>query len=79
MKDNDRYRKEYSTYTYSDIPDYGYDDNKTNFVEEIEIINIIDDIESRIKDIEDLLKPIEGLSEINEIKEKVKILVEMVY
>ena len=79
MRDNDRYRKEYSTYTYNDMSDYGYDDNKTNFVEENEIIKIIDDIESRIKDIEDLLKPIKGLSEIDEIKEKVEILVVIVY
>ena len=79
MIDNDRYRKEYSTYTYSNMSDYGYDDNKTNFVEENEIIKIIDDIENRIKDIKDLLKPIKGLSEIDEIKEKVEILVEMIY
>ena len=76
---NDRYRNEYSTLTYSDMTDYGYDDNKTNFIDESELKNILDDIESRIKDIDDLLEPIEGLEEINEIKIKVQELVDMIY
>lgn len=79
MYNSNRYRNNYSTYAYSEMTDYGFDNDKTRFVEEDEVIKMIDDFETKIKEIESLLDPIEGLSEIEDIKVKVKELVNLVY
>jgi hypothetical protein len=74
-----RYRNNYNTFVYSEMLDYGFDNDKSKFIEEDEVIKMIDDFETKIKEIESLLDPIEGLSEIEDIKIKVKELVDLVY
>ena len=67
-----KYRKEATDgYFYSDLVDYGYDDNKEELVPESTVKSVIDDIESDVNEIVGMLESIKGLSEIEEIKEKV--------
>ncbi len=66
-------------YAYADLADYGYDDNKENLIPESTVKSVIDDIESDVNEIEDLLDEIKGLTEIDEIKEKISILSERLY
>lgn len=66
-------------YTYTDLAEYGYDDNKENLIPESTVKSVIDDIESDVNEIRDLLDEIKGLTEIDEIKEKVSILSERLY
>ena len=73
MADNrSKYRKEATDgYLYSDLVDYGYDDNKEELIPESTVKSVIDDIESDVNEIVGMLESIKGLSEIEEIKEKV--------
>ena len=73
MADNrSKYRKEATDgYFYSDLVDYGYDDNKEELIPESTVKSVIDDIESDVNEIVGMLESIKGLSEIEEIKEKV--------
>ena len=67
-----KYRKEaLDGYTYNDLIDYGYDDNKENLIPESTVKSVIDNIESDVNEIVGMLESIKGLSEIEEIKEKV--------
>lgn len=58
-------------YTYSDLAEYGFDDNKENLIPESTVKSVIDDIESDINEIRAMLDNIKGLSEIDEAKEKI--------
>ncbi len=66
-------------YVYADLAEYGYDDNKENLIPESTVKSVIDDIESDVNEIEDLLDEIKGLTEIDEVKEKVSALSEKLY
>ena len=81
MADNrSKYRKEATDgYFYSDLIDYGYDNNKEELVPQSTIESVINDIESDVDEIEALLDNISGLTEIEEIKDKVKELAEKLY
>lgn len=75
-----KYRKEATDgYFYSDLVDYGYDDNKEELIPQSTVENVINDIESDVDEIEALLDNISGLTEIEEIKDKVKELAEKLY
>lgn len=80
MNNVSKYRKEATdSYTYNDLVNYGFDDNKTELVPVNEVENVIDQIESDVKEITSLLDDIKGLSEIEEIKEKLNSLEEKLY
>lgn len=57
-------------FTYNDLVNYGYDKNNIDLIPIDEVNTVIDCIESDIKEINGLLESINGLSEIDEIKEK---------
>lgn len=70
MNYNYREQTENLRCTYEDIiNDENYKDKV--FVELSDVIAAIDYIESDVNDILRLLEPIEGLSEINEVKDKI--------
>lgn len=70
--DISKYRNEaLDGYTYNDLIEYGYDDNKENLIPESTVKSVIDNIESDVNVIRDMLEGIRGLSEIEEIKEMV--------
>ena len=70
--DISKYRNEaLDGYTYNDLIEYGYEDNKENLIPESTVKSVIDDIESDVNEIRDMLEGIRGLSEIEEIKEMV--------
>ena len=70
--DISKYRNEaLDGYTYNDLIEYGYDDNKENLIPESTVKIVIDNIESDVNVIRDMLEGIRGLSEIEEIKEMV--------
>lgn len=70
MNYNYREQTENLRFTYEDIiNDENYKDKI--FVELSDVIATIDYIESDVNDILRLLEPIEGLSEINEVKDKI--------
>ena len=70
--DISKYRNEaLDGYTYNDLIEYGYDDNKENLIPESTVKNVIDNIKSDVNVIRDMLEGIRGLSEIEEIKEMV--------
>lgn len=72
MSDVSKYRnKALDGYTYNDLIEYGYDDNKEDLIPESTVKGVIDNIESDVNVIRDMLGSIKGLSEIEEIKEKV--------
>ena len=80
MHDARKYRnKALDGYTYNDLIEYGYDDNKENLIPESTVRAVIDDIESDVNVIRDLLEGIRGLSEIEEIKEMVNNLSRKLY
>ena len=80
MSDVSKYRnKALDGYTYNDLIEYGYDDNKENLIPESTVKSVIDDIESDVNEIEALLDSISGLTEVDEIKDKVKELAEKLY
>lgn len=80
MANMSKYRNEITDgYLYTDLTEYGYDDNKENLIPESTVKNVIDDIESDVNEIRDLLDGIKGLTEIDEIKEKVSTLSEKLY
>ena len=71
MSEASKYRNEaLDGYTYNDLIEYGYDDNKENLIPESTVKSVIDDIESDVNEIMGMLESIKGLSEIEEIKEK---------
>ena len=72
MSEASEYRnKALDGYTYNDLIEHGYDDNKENLIPESTVKSVIDDIESDVNEIVGMLESIKGLSEIEEIKEKV--------
>lgn len=72
MSDVSKYRnRALDGYTYNDLIEYGYDNNKENLIPESTVKSVIDDIESDVNEIVGMLESIKGLSEIEEIKEKV--------
>ena len=72
MSDASKYRNEaLDGYTYNDLIEYGYDDNKENLIPESTVKGVIDDIESDVNESVAMLESINRLSEIEEIKEKV--------
>ena len=78
--DISKYRNEaLDGYTYNDLIEYGYDDNKENLIPESTVKSVIDNIESDVNVIIDMLEGIRGLSEIEEIKEMVNNLSEKLY
>ena len=80
MSDASKYRnKALDGYTYNDLIEYGYDDNKENLIPESTVKSVIDNIESDVNVIRDMLEGIRGLSEIEEIKEMVNNLSEKLY
>lgn len=80
MSDVSKYRnRALDGYTYNDLIEYGYDDNKENLVPESTVKSVIDNIESDINEIMGMLENIKGLSEIEEIKEKVDELSDKLY
>lgn len=80
MSDVSKYRNNaLDGYTYNDLIEYGYDDNKENLIPESAVKSVIDAIESDVNEIVGMLENIKGLSEIEEIKEKVDELSEKLY
>lgn len=80
MNDISKYRnKALDGYTYNDLIEYGYDDNKENLIPESTVKAVIDDIESDVNVIIDLLEGIRGLSEIEEINKMINNLSEKLY
>lgn len=78
--DISKYRNEaLDGYTYNDLVNYGYDDNKEDLIPESVVKSVIDNIESDVNVIRDMLDGIRGLSEIEEIKEMVNNLSEKLY
>lgn len=72
MSNMSKYRNEaLDGYTYNDLVNYGYDDGKEELIPESTVKSVIDDIESDVNEIMSMLEDIKGLSEIEEIKEKV--------
>lgn len=64
---------------YSDLVDAGFDNNKEELIPKNVVSEIIDDIELEINDIIHNLESISGLTEIDEIKEKIYKLSEKLY
>lgn len=80
MNNISKYRNEaLDGYTYNDLVEYGYDDNKENLIPESSVKSVIDDIESDVNEIRDMLDSINGLSEIEEIKDRINELSEKLY
>lgn len=80
MSNISKYRNEaLDGYTYNDLIEYGYDDNKENLIPESTVKSVIDNIESDVNEIMGMLENIKGLSEIEEIKEKVDELSDKLY
>lgn len=72
MRDSSKYRNAaLDGYTYSDLTEYGFDDNKENLIPENTVKSVIDNIESDVNEIRDILDGIKRLSEIDEAKEKI--------
>lgn len=80
MNDIGKYRNEaLDGYTYNDLVNYGYDDEKEDLIPKSVVENVIDNIECDINEIKNMLVCIEGLSEVDEIKEKLNELSEKLY
>lgn len=72
LRDSNKYRNDaLDGYTYNDLAKYGFDDNKENLIPESTVKTVIDNIESDINEIRGMLDDIKGLSEIEEVKEKI--------
>ena len=75
-----KYRKTATDgFTYNDLVNYGYDNGKEDLIPVGTVIDVLDCIESDIRDISYLLNKIEGLSEIDEVKNKLTALEEKLY
>ena len=80
MSDISKYRNEaLDGYTYDDLSEYGFDNNKENLIPESNVESVIDDIESDVNEIRDMIDDIKGLSEIDEVKEKISSLSQKLY
>lgn len=80
LRDTSKYRNDaLDGYTYSDLSEYGYDDNKEILIPENTVKSVIDDIESDVNEIRDLLDDIKGLTKIDEIKGKISSLSQKLY
>lgn len=66
-------------YTYNDLEEYGYDDNKEILIPKSIVESVIDKIESDVNEIRDLIDEIKGLTEIDEIKDKISLLSRKLY
>lgn len=66
-------------FTYDDLINYGYDDGKEDLIPVSTVENVLDAIESDVKDLSYLLSKIEGLSEIDEVKDRLEVLEEKLY
>lgn len=72
MRDSSKYRNAaLDGYTYSDLAEYGFDENKEKLIPESTVKGVIDEIESDVNEIRDMLDDINGLSEIDDVKEKI--------
>ena len=59
MSDVSKYRnRALDGYTYNDLIEYGYDDNKENLIPESTVKSVIDDIESDVNEIVGMLESI---------------------
>lgn len=80
MIESSKYRNDaLDGYTYSDLAEYGYDDNKEILIPESTVKSVIDDIESDVNEIRDLLDDIKGLIEIDDVKDKISSLSQKLY
>lgn len=66
-------------FTYNDLVNYGYDNGKEDLIPVSTVTDILDSIESDVKDLSYLLSKIEGLSEIDEVKDRLEVLEEKLY
>ena len=55
---------------YSELKEYGYDDEKEFLIPESSVVQTLNLIESDLNEIADMLSDIYGLSEIDVVKEK---------
>lgn len=80
MRESRKYRNDaLDGYIYSDLAEYGYDDNKEILIPGSTVKSVIDDIESNVNEIRDLLDDIKGLTEIDEVKDKISSLSQKLY
>ena len=80
MSDIGKYRNEaLDGYTYNDLINYGFDDSKEDLIPKSVVENVIDNTQCDINEIKNMLVCIEGLSEVDEIKEKLNELSEKLY
>lgn len=80
MREVSKYRNEaLDGYTYDDLAEYGYANNKESLIPESIIESVINDIESDVNEIRNMLDDIKGLSEIDEVKEKLSSLSQKLY
>ena len=66
-------------FTFNDLANYGYDNGKEDLIPVSMVNDVLDAIESDVRDIFHLLDRIKGLSEIEEIKDKVEDLEQKLY
>ena len=66
-------------FTFNDLVNYGYDNGKEDLIPVSMVNDVLDAIESDVRDIFHLLDRIKGLSEIEEIKDKVEDLEQKLY
>lgn len=75
-----KYRKEATDgFTFNDLVNYGYDNGKEDLIPVSMVNDVLDAIESDVRDIIHLLSGIKGLSEIDEVKNKLETLEESLY
>lgn len=72
MKSEYRRLVESSGLKYSELIDYGYDDNKETLIPEHVVINIVNELEHDVNTVLDMLHDITGLKEIDDIKDELK-------
>lgn len=72
------YRKELDDYTYTSEDTIEYSNNSL-YIDRVEVMTMLDDIESRVNDIKNALEPIKGLTEIEDVKEMVESLSKDLY
>ena len=66
-------------YCYSDLIDYGYDDNKEDLIPKSTVTGVIDKIETDVNEIIQMLEGISGLTEIDEAMLKLSVLSRKLY
>ena len=79
MKVGEYREKATDGFTFNDLINYGYDNGKEDLIPISMVNDILDYIESDVKDIIHLLDGIKGLSEIDEVKDRLEVLEEKLY